>query len=144
MWYPGPGEREARARAIAACRGCRVQRRCLALALRLETGLSSLYRFGIWGGLTPRERTRLDPAARGYLKAYGGDGRAPQRAQPLPAPPTDPPAVPQPRADPDPPPAPPADAPCEVCGIPVAGAYIARTGRARHGHHPTPVEGDPA
>jgi hypothetical protein len=27
------------------------------------------------------------------------------------------------------------DTPCEVCGIPVTAAYIARTGRPRHGHH---------
>lgn len=36
---------------------------------------------------------------------------------------------------PEPPP-PPAAAPCEVCGLTVTADYIARTGRARHGHHP--------
>lgn len=29
------------------------------------------------------------------------------------------------------------DAPCEVCGVDVAAAFIARTGRRRHGHHST-------
>ncbi len=26
--------------------------------------------------------------------------------------------------------------PCDVCGLPVTAAYIARTGRARHANHP--------
>lgn len=46
----------------------------------------------------------------------------------------------QPEAEPvrDGPPPKPAAALCEVCGIPVSAAYIAKTGRARHGHHPDP------
>ena len=34
------------------------------------------------------------------------------------------------------PPRPWAAVPCDVCGVIVSAAYIARTGRARHGHHP--------
>lgn len=49
-----------------------------------------------------------------------------------------PPELPVQPPEPEPaPPAPPAGPqPCEVCGITVAAAYIERTGRARHGHHP--------
>lgn len=47
------------------------------------------------------------------------------------------------RTPPPPPPAPPAPVgpqPCEVCHLPVTAEYIARTGRARHGHHPATEE----
>lgn len=51
----------------------------------------------------------------------------------------DPPPGPRTRARRDgsePPPPPSGPQPCEVCAVPVAPDYIARTGRARHGHHP--------
>lgn len=41
---------------------------------------------------------------------------------------------------PEPEPPEPVDTPCEVCGLIVAAAYIVRTGRARHGHHPDPEQ----
>lgn len=46
------------------------------------------------------------------------------------------PPTPEPAVIPPPPPPPPVAAPCEVCGLTVTADYIARTGRARHGHHP--------
>jgi WhiB family redox-sensing transcriptional regulator len=50
-FFPGP-EGDHRA-AVKVCSGCPVQEECLAWAL--ETRM----RYGIWGGLTERERRRL-------------------------------------------------------------------------------------
>lgn len=52
LWFSGentPGQRQA----AAICRDCPVARPCLAYALAVP-GLH-----GIWGGTTPRQRTRL-------------------------------------------------------------------------------------
>lgn len=49
--------------AKAICRTCPVRRRCLQLALDYENDQPRVYRHGIWGGLTPRERARLDGKA---------------------------------------------------------------------------------
>lgn len=142
-FFPGPGAagHKDRTAAVAACRACPVVRACAELALRLETGLATGYRFGIWGGLTPRERTRLDGDARAVLKAFGGPGipqggRAPKRAPRAGDRPPLTPCTPPPPAAPEL--AERLDTPCDVCGVTVAAAYIARTGRARHGHHPEP------
>lgn len=51
LFFPAEEERAAAARAI--CFGCPVRYSCLAFAL--ERG----ERFGIWGGLSERERVRL-------------------------------------------------------------------------------------
>lgn len=41
---------------------CPVAGECLAEAFAFEAGLSADYRYGIWGGLTPRERWVFDPS----------------------------------------------------------------------------------
>lgn len=50
LWFPERGEPVEPARAI--CRGCPVQEQCL------EYALASGEKFGIWGGLSERERRR--------------------------------------------------------------------------------------
>ena len=56
-WFAYPGSRPAK-RAIAICRTCPVRTQCLDDALRHEGGASRTRRFGIYGALTPLERTR--------------------------------------------------------------------------------------
>ena len=51
LFFPGPdGDPDG---AIRICRGCPVRDECLAWALETRV------RYGIWGGLTERERRRL-------------------------------------------------------------------------------------
>jgi WhiB family transcriptional regulator, redox-sensing transcriptional regulator len=49
----------AMAEAARACRSCPAREACLRTALAWESGLGARYRFGIWGGLTPRQRAAL-------------------------------------------------------------------------------------
>lgn len=44
------------------CRGCPARSVCLTEAMVNEQGMSRNYRFGIFGGLTPRDRSELDDA----------------------------------------------------------------------------------
>lgn len=59
QWFiSSPGPEQAR----ALCTGCQVIAECLSMAMRLEnprTGSTYSGRFGIWGGLTPHQRTLL-------------------------------------------------------------------------------------
>ena len=50
-WFPEKGSSSREARAV--CARCPVRNECLAFALEHDE------RFGMWGGLTPRERRRL-------------------------------------------------------------------------------------
>jgi WhiB family transcriptional regulator, redox-sensing transcriptional regulator len=45
--------------AKATCLSCDVADECLARALEIEGGKSTANRFGIWGGLTPKERAAV-------------------------------------------------------------------------------------
>lgn len=45
--------------AVSICRQCPVRAECLNDALTAERGLGVRLRYGVWGGLTPRQRTRL-------------------------------------------------------------------------------------
>jgi len=60
-WYPDRGDEAMAARTL--CRHCPVIRECLEYALKLERGRKRQHRHGIWGGLTPAQRDRLDRAA---------------------------------------------------------------------------------
>jgi WhiB family transcriptional regulator, redox-sensing transcriptional regulator len=53
LWFPARGDTTIQAKAI--CRQCPVRAECLAYALRWHIG------FGIWGGLSERERRLLGP-----------------------------------------------------------------------------------
>jgi WhiB family transcriptional regulator, redox-sensing transcriptional regulator len=58
-FYPEKGANEhTTAAAKRICAGCPVTAECLAYALERDE------RFGIWGGLSERERRRLRPARR--------------------------------------------------------------------------------
>lgn len=48
--------------AIDVCWSCPVAGECLVYAMEVERGVSQSYRFGIWGGLTPGQRVKLDRA----------------------------------------------------------------------------------
>ena len=68
-WFPsprhGPVVADPAARNLAeTCGHCPVRETCLALALAYEAGQPREYRFGIWGGKTPRQRAAMDPGRR--------------------------------------------------------------------------------
>jgi WhiB family redox-sensing transcriptional regulator len=56
LFFPGTEDEAMPAKAI--CNTCPVRLACLAFSLERNE------RFGIWGGLTEKERARLTPAAR--------------------------------------------------------------------------------
>jgi hypothetical protein len=58
-WFPGTGERNLTRVVKARCGKCPVRDACLALAMRVEDGLSGPHRFGFFGGLGPAERYEL-------------------------------------------------------------------------------------
>ncbi|MGW5352235.1 WhiB family transcriptional regulator [Streptomyces sp. NPDC004031] len=45
--------------ALSACRYCPVREQCLAWALELEGALAASHRFGVYGGLTSKQRAKL-------------------------------------------------------------------------------------
>jgi hypothetical protein len=53
VFYPEKGENNHVPQAKATCRGCEIREQCL------ETSLANDERFGIWGGLSTRERDLL-------------------------------------------------------------------------------------
>jgi hypothetical protein len=80
----GLGYLERRAKAVRICmRVCPVRDACLADTLRAEAGLAAESRFGIFGGLTPKQRAALDAAPRrGYPQEscpFPGWGRGVER-----------------------------------------------------------------
>jgi WhiB family redox-sensing transcriptional regulator len=56
LFFPATEDEAAAAKAI--CETCPVRLACLAFSIERNE------RFGVWGGLTERERARLSPAAR--------------------------------------------------------------------------------
>lgn len=75
LWYPIGFQEAAHLKqaeeARAWCYGCPVRRSCLEAALVEEEGKSKLYRYGVRGGLFPRERASL---ARERAQEASGDG----------------------------------------------------------------------
>ena len=49
--------------AARMCRACPAREQCLAEALLHEAGKTTSGRYGIWGGLTPKQRAHMDPSA---------------------------------------------------------------------------------
>lgn len=68
IFYPGKGVPTAAAKAI--CRGCEVRFQCLDYAL--ETG----EQWGVWGGLSVQERSRLRGAAAVAVRDAAGQIRS--------------------------------------------------------------------
>jgi WhiB family redox-sensing transcriptional regulator len=58
IWYPLETDLPGIRKAKAICAECPAMRDCLNVAMEAETGASQ-YRFGLFGGLTPRERADL-------------------------------------------------------------------------------------
>jgi WhiB family redox-sensing transcriptional regulator len=45
------------------CASCPVSALCLDEAMTLEAGLDGQWRYGVWGGMSPRERAEIEKAA---------------------------------------------------------------------------------
>ncbi len=53
LFFPGRGETDTVAEAKEVCAGCSVREACL------EYALTHVVKFGIWGGLSEKERRRI-------------------------------------------------------------------------------------
>lgn len=62
-WFSDNGQHQAAAARV--CKTCPHELACLGEALEAERGLGVSSRFGVWGGLGPTDRARLDPTAPG-------------------------------------------------------------------------------
>ncbi|MFG2763119.1 WhiB family transcriptional regulator [Streptomyces rubiginosohelvolus] len=72
MWFPEPGNWRAMHEAIHTCVGCPVLLLCRQAAADEEHGQGLASRYGIRGGLTPKQRWAADPDTRA---AQGKTGR---------------------------------------------------------------------
>ncbi|WP_406463014.1 WhiB family transcriptional regulator [Streptomyces sp. NBC_00111] len=59
LFFPDKGQSDKTRAAIAICMGCPVRRACLDEALALEGTVGASHRFGVLGGCSPRQRTRI-------------------------------------------------------------------------------------
>ena len=66
IFFPGKGESYANARKI--CAQCAVLEECLEYAMQSEGSAASGDRFGMFGGLTPKERYELYKASEGLTE----------------------------------------------------------------------------
>lgn len=65
LWFPDRGGNVAQTRAaVNLCKTCPVRRECLDDAMRAELGHGQGSRYGVSGGLTPRQRALLDKTPR--------------------------------------------------------------------------------
>lgn len=62
LWFSDHADDQAAAKRI--CAGCPDRADCLQKAQGLESGLAAPARYGIWGGLDPKERAKADPNKR--------------------------------------------------------------------------------
>ncbi|WP_065573605.1 WhiB family transcriptional regulator [Micrococcus luteus] len=60
IWFTPSSEAEA----VAACRQCPAHEACLRAAMDAEGTAHTSSRFGVWGGLTPMQRSALHRADR--------------------------------------------------------------------------------
>ena len=71
IWFTPSSE----AAAAAACRQCPAREACLQVAMDVEGTARTSSRFGVWGGLTPMQRSalhRADRPGRGPSAKAGG------------------------------------------------------------------------
>lgn len=68
-WYPDAKDREGVAYARQVCGLCPVRRQCLRAVMDQEGADSA--RYGIWGGLTPKERAWLQRSLNGRTTVLG-------------------------------------------------------------------------
>ena len=57
FFFAESGNYDLTREAVSICRGCSVRAECLDYAMSMEDGRSG--RFGVWGGLTSRQRAQL-------------------------------------------------------------------------------------
>jgi hypothetical protein len=72
-WFRGdklPADRADTAAAVAICKTCPVAQLCLERALADEGSIGASSRFGIFGGLDPKQRMKLDRKRRGLTHPY--------------------------------------------------------------------------
>lgn len=60
MWFPEDSDIETQHRAIKLCHQCPLATHCLDMEMDCEKGKGEKYRFGIFGGTTPRQRYRME------------------------------------------------------------------------------------
>jgi WhiB family redox-sensing transcriptional regulator len=72
-FFPKRGQSALTARRL--CGACKAQESCLDEAMVAEDGLSAASRFGVWGGMTPGARARLDRQRKGVSGKASGGGR---------------------------------------------------------------------
>lgn len=72
LFFPpaGPIGLASAAAARRVCAGCPVRRDCLEAALRVEDGRYG--RYGMWGGMTPKERYQLSRCRAGTCRHTNG------------------------------------------------------------------------
>lgn len=61
-WFPGIGDKAHPAR--RGCAACPAKAACLEFALEREWGTKLSNRYGIWGGMSPTERYKLERTMR--------------------------------------------------------------------------------
>lgn len=59
LFFPDKGQSDLTRAAIAVCTGCPVREACLAEALAEEGSAAASHRYGVRGGRSPRQRTRI-------------------------------------------------------------------------------------
>ena len=64
IFFP-PGNKPSYHAAKQICDDCPVRPTCLVDVMAYESGRTVDHRFGMWGGLTPGQRARLDGMGRG-------------------------------------------------------------------------------
>lgn len=58
-FFPDKGQADKTRTAKKVCQSCPVRELCLDAAMTSEGNRAASARFGVWGGYSPRERTRL-------------------------------------------------------------------------------------
>lgn len=60
MWFPDDSDTDTQNEAIRLCHQCPLVTHCLDMEMDCEKGKGEKYRFGIFGGTTPRQRYRME------------------------------------------------------------------------------------
>lgn len=63
-WFPREQEKAAYFEARVVCRECPVATQCLERAFQMEGNAPPKQRYGMWGGLTPKERADISKSRR--------------------------------------------------------------------------------
>lgn len=81
-WFPDAGQQMKAERAKAVCATCPLREQCLEIAMEAEAGADTKFRYGIFGGLSPRQRHALareqgkQGLPRGWVTLFCRNGHA--------------------------------------------------------------------